>query len=120
MTYSIGALSGTANIALLALGGGSVGLNINGANNSTTYSGALNSAGSLSIGSGTLALSNVNSTYTGPIGINGGALFLTNSGVLSSAWQNSGRISVANGAAFIIPAASTPASSVRSASRVRS
>ena len=57
----------------------------------------------MSIGGGTLSLTNVNSTYTGPIGINHGALFLTNSGILSSAWKNSGNITVGNDGA-IIPA----------------
>ena len=39
-TATIGGLSGSGNIALLDLSGGSLTLNVNGANNTTTYSGA--------------------------------------------------------------------------------
>ncbi len=90
-TYTLGGLSGSANLALTGLDSNPVGLNINGASgSSSTYSGALSGAGSLSNAGGTLFLSNSNTSFTGPINVTGGALFLNNTGVLPSAWQNPG------------------------------
>ncbi len=94
-TANIGGLSGSGNIALADLSGGSLTLNVNGTSTSTTtYSGALSGIGGLNNGGGTLVLTNSSSNYSGPTTISGGALVLGNTSVLTSAWQHSGSISV--------------------------
>ena len=106
-TYNVGGLSGSGNISLLAVSGGSLTLNVNGTSTTTTtYSGALSGAGGLSNGGGTLLLTNSNSNYTGPTTITGGALVLANTAVLTPAWSNSGSITVGNGGTFAVTAGS--------------
>ena len=108
--YTIGGLTGSGNISLTAQDTNPAGLNINAASGSSaTYSGALSGAGSLSNARGTLFLTNSNTSFTGPITVTGGALFLNNTGVLPSAWQNPGTISVANGGTFGVTAGTNAA-----------
>jgi fibronectin-binding autotransporter adhesin len=76
---TIGSLAGVANVAL-----GSNTLTVGGNNQSTTYSGGLNGAGSLTkVGNGTLTLSGTN-FVNGTAAIDGGALAIGSIGALQS------------------------------------
>ena len=93
------AAAGGGNIALTALGGGSLTLNVSGTSN-TAYSGQLSGSGNLAIGGGTLDLTGSN-TFTGTTAVNGGVLVAGNTGALAN-WGTAGYISVASGAAFAV------------------
>ncbi len=108
-TANVGGLSGSGNIALVDLSGGSLLLSVNGAG-ATTYSGALSGIGGLNNAGGSLLLTNANSNYSGGTTISGGALVLASTSVLTSSWQNSGSISVSTGGRSASPPARLPAS----------
>ena len=99
-TYNVAGLSGSGNLALQAVGGGGLTLNVSGSNN-TTYSGVLSGAGGLSNGGGSLVLTNTLNSYSGPTAVNGGSLVTVNTGALPG-WQAAGNISVNNGGTLVV------------------
>ncbi len=108
-TANLGGLSGSGNIALADVTGGSLTLNLRGNSSTfTTYSGVLSGGGGLNNAGGTLVLTNSSSNYTGPTTITGGALVVSNTGVLSPLWSSSGNLSVPAGATFGVEAGSSP------------
>ncbi len=108
-TFNLGGLSGSGNIALADVTGGSLTLNVGGNSGTlTTYSGVLSGIGGLNNAGGVLTLTNSNSNYTGPTTITGGALVLANTGVLSAVWSTSGNLTVPAGAAFGIQVGNNP------------
>jgi len=81
---TLGALSGSQNLALQNDSLGAVALTVGNNDASTLYSGALSGSGSLTkTGTGTFTLSGAN-TYTGTTTINNGTLTLDGAGVLSN------------------------------------
>jgi autotransporter-associated beta strand protein len=79
-TFSVGALSGSVNEALVDTGSSAVTLSEGGNNAPTSYSGILSGAGGLTkVGNGTLTLSG-NQTYTGGTTVSGGTLALATGG----------------------------------------
>ena len=115
-TANIGGLSGSGNIALADLTGGSVLLNVTGAaNSSTTYTGILSGIGGLNNAGGSLLLTNPNSNYSGPTTITGGALLIGNTGVLTSVWSNPG-LTIPAGATFGVTAGSNAGEFIRATS----
>ncbi len=108
-TANLGGLSGSGNIALADVSGGSLTLNVSGNSGTlTTYSGVLSGIGGLNNGGGVLVLTNSSSNYTGPTTITGGALVLANTGVLSAVWSTSGNLTVPAGATFGIQVGNNP------------
>ena len=100
-TANVGGLSGSGNIALADLSGGSLTLNVSGANN-TNYSGALSGIGGLTNGGGTLTLSGSANNYSGPTLVSGGVLIAANTGAVPG-WQTLNKISVSNaGSTFTV------------------
>ncbi len=97
-TANLGGLSGSGNIALADLSGGSLTLNLSG-NATTTYSGVLSGPGGLTNSSGVLTLTNSLTNYV-PTSITGGALVLGNTSVLPLYWTSSGAFSVSNTGTF--------------------
>jgi fibronectin-binding autotransporter adhesin len=72
--FTIGGLSGSANLSLIDNGGNAVALSVGNNNVPTTYSGALSGTGSLvKVGTGTLTLDGA-STYTGKTSVAAGTL----------------------------------------------
>ena len=91
-TFNLGGLSGSGNIALADVTGGSLTLNVGGNSGTlTTYSGVLSGIGGLNNSGGVLTLTNSNSNYTGPTTITGGALVLANTGLLPAVWFDLGQ-----------------------------
>ena len=103
--FTLGALSGAGNIALMDNGGNPVALTVGNNNAITTYTGVMSGSGSLTlIGGGMLALTN-NQTYTGTTLVNGGTLQIGSNSTL----QNS--VLGSNGLGYLYrryPRASTP------------
>ncbi len=97
-TANLGGLSGSGNIALADLSGGSLTLNLSG-NATTTYSGVLSGPGGLTNSSGVLTLTNSLTNYV-PTSITGGALVLGNTSVLPLYWTSSGAFSISNTGTF--------------------
>jgi autotransporter-associated beta strand protein len=87
--FNLGALSGTANEALLDTAGAAVTLSVGGNNGSSAYFGALTGAGALiKEGAGTLTLAGVNS-YTGGTTVSAGTLQTTE---LSGTYSGGGKL----------------------------
>ena len=98
--FTLGALSGAGNIALMDNGGNPVALTVGNNNAITTYTGVMSGSGSLTlIGGGMLALTN-NQTYTGTTLVNGGTLQLASNSTL----QNS--VLGSNGLGYLAPLSS--------------
>jgi len=101
--FTFGGLSGASNLALQNNAGSpaAVALTVGNNNGSTTYSGALSAAGSLTkIGTGALTLSGAN-TYTGATTITAGTLKLGVAGALGNGTNNTSGVTVgATGAAL--------------------
>ena len=72
LTYNVSGLSGSGNIALLAVSGGSLTLNVSGSN-ATTYAGVISGSGGLTLSGGILTLSGA-SGFSGNVLVSGGTL----------------------------------------------
>ncbi len=94
-TANVAGLSGSGNIGLADLSGGSLTLNINGGTTASTYAGVLSGIGGLTVTNGVLTVTNSLSNYSGPTSITGGALVLGNTSVLQAPWL-SRAVSVSN------------------------
>jgi len=98
---TFGGLMGSRNLALVNTGGTAVSLSIGNNNSSTSYSGALSGAGSVTkVGTGTLSFSGAN-TYSGTTVVSAGTL-LVNGSVSNSAISVSGSATL-GGTGLITP-----------------
>ena len=102
LTYNVASLSGSGNIALLGVSGGSLTLNIGSNNASTTYAGNLSGSGALvKVGGGMFSLTGANA-MTGGVTVSGGTLQLAGLSGGTGTLPNSTYITVNNNAALLV------------------
>ncbi len=102
-TFTLGALLGAGNFALVDSNSASITLSVGSGNASTTYSGVMSGSGGLTkIGTGILTLTSVQ-TYTGTTTISAGSLELANANAL----RNSTVVSSVNGGLSFAPSIGT-------------